>query len=93
MIALLTAPGGTCTVSGSTVTVGATTGTFQVVVPVTTSVAVASYINPRSGGICRVDPNNIVSESNESNNDCNTDTVVVSKADTSTSITSIPFLP
>ncbi|MDD5543529.1 MAG: hypothetical protein PHX83_10190 [Acidobacteriia bacterium] len=66
----------TCTANGSTVTVGTTTGKFDVVVPVT-SISVGSYTNPRAAGICRVDPNNSVVESNESNNDCASNSVTV----------------
>jgi len=65
----------TCTANGATVTLGATTGKFDVVIPVT-SVDGGTYSNPRAGGACSVDPNNNVNESNESNNTCTTNTVV-----------------
>ena len=64
----------TCTASGP-VTLGATTGKFDVVLPVT-SVDGGTYNNPRSAGSCSVDPNNNIGESNESNNTCATNTVV-----------------
>ena len=65
----------TCTASGGPVTLGATTGKFDVIIPVT-SVVSGTYNNPRDGGSCSVDPNNNVGESNESNNTCTTNTVV-----------------
>ena len=65
----------TCTASGGTVTFGATTGKFDVVIPVT-SVDGGTYNNPRTAGSCSVDSNNSIGESNESNNACTTNTVV-----------------
>jgi hypothetical protein len=66
----------TCTANGTTVTVGAGTGQFDVVIPVT-SINAGAFTNPRAAGICRADPNNSVVESNESNNDCNPNSVTV----------------
>jgi hypothetical protein len=57
------------------VTFGAVTGSFDVVFS-TTPNAAGVLNNPASGGICRVDPNNNVAESDETNNDC-VDTVNV----------------
>ena len=50
-------------------------GSFDVQVTTTPTVT-GSFVNPRSGGLCMVDPGNIISESNEGNNAA-TDTVVV----------------
>lgn len=62
----------TCLTTG-TVTIGAG-GSFDVSFTATPSAA-GSYANPRSGGGCSVDPNNVVSESNKNNNTC-ADTVI-----------------
>src|SRR5262249_11501159 len=69
----------TCTASGATVTVGATTGTFAVQFTATASAA-GTFANPRGGGSCGVDPNNVAPESNEGNNSCS-DTVVATAVD------------
>lgn len=66
----------TCIASGAVVSLGATNGSFQVVIPVT-AVLAGAYTNPRSGGLCKVDPNNVLVESNEANNNCAANTVVV----------------
>ena len=80
----------TCIANGGSVTIAATTGKFDVVVPVT-SIAGGTYTNPRGGGICQVDPNGNITESNESNNDCapnsvtaNTPTPTSTQTDTPT---------
>ncbi len=65
----------TCIANGAAVTLGATNGSFQVTMPVTPTTT-GTLTNPRLGGFCRVDPNNKVTESNESNND-GTDTVTI----------------
>jgi hypothetical protein len=69
----------TCAASGSTVTIGATTGRFDVsftATPTPTQAAAGAIANPRSAGICSVDPNSNVLESGEANNGCsNTVTV------------------
>jgi hypothetical protein len=57
----------TCGAAGADVTIGAATGCFDVVVPVTPNAA-GLLSNP--AGNCRVDPNNDVTESDEGNNDC-----------------------
>ena len=64
----------TCKAVGGRVTIGATTGRFDVVLSV----------RPRAGGVlknptgkCRVDPDGRVTEIDESNNNCPTDTVQV----------------
>jgi CARDB len=49
-------------------------GSFDVSFTATPSFT-GTYANPRAGGDCSVDPNNVVAESNESNNTC-ADTVV-----------------
>ena len=69
----------TCTASGGSVTIGATTGSFDVTFTATPS-AIGSFANPRGGGVCRVDPNTLISESNETNNDCS-NTVTVTAPD------------
>ena len=73
----------TCTAIGP-VTIGATTGKFDVVFTATAS-ATGTFANPRGGGMCRVDPGNFVTESNETNNDCS-DTVSVTQTTTTTVI-------
>lgn len=57
-----------CTASGATVTIGAG-GSFDVQFSATPS-AIGTFINPRTAGICQVDPNSMVTESNEDNNTC-----------------------
>jgi len=58
-----------CVASGGSVTLGATTGSFTVTV-LTIPTAPGTYANPRSGGVCGVDPNNMVGEANEADNAC-----------------------
>lgn len=80
----------TCSISGSFdlscianaggVTVGPS-GTFAITIPVTGASAPGSYVNPRAGGSCTVDPANVISEIAEGNNNC-TDTVNVFTAPT-----------
>ena len=65
----------TCTANGSNVILGATTGKFEVVFSVTPDTA-GSLVNPDGSGVCQVDPDDQISEDDESNNDC-TDTVTV----------------
>ncbi len=65
----------TCIASGGSVTLGATTGAFDVVFSVSPT-ATGALTNPASGGVCRADPDNVIAESSESNNDC-ADTVTV----------------
>ncbi|MBS1967968.1 MAG: Ig-like domain repeat protein [Chloroflexi bacterium SZAS-1] len=52
-----------------------------------TANALGSYAVPRTSGTCNVDPNNLVTESNEANNACS-NTVTVGKANTTTTIAS-----
>lgn len=59
----------TCTASGGAVTIGATTGTFDAEIT-TTVTAGGAHVNPRSGGICRVDPATNITEGDEADNDC-----------------------
>jgi CSLREA domain-containing protein len=66
----------TCDAVGADVTIGATTGSFDVVVPVTPNAA-GILNNPRSGGTCRVDPDDNVVETDEGNNDCPANSVNV----------------
>ena len=68
-----------CTASGGSVTIGAATGAFDVSFTATPTAA-GSFVNPRSGGTCAVDPANVVVESDETNNSC-ADTVTVGAAD------------
>lgn len=65
----------TCTASGGTVTLAATTGGFRVTTTATPS-AVGTFTNP-TGGDCEVDPDEHITESDETDNDCNSDAVVV----------------
>lgn len=48
---------------------------FEVIYEATPSAA-GTFVNPRAGGICRADPDGLIAESNEGNNDCS-DTVTV----------------
>ena len=64
----------TVTVSGGDVTLGASTGSFDVAFSVTPT-ALGDLVNPE-GGVCKVDPDSVVVEDDESNNTC-TDTVSV----------------
>ena len=66
-----------CSANSGTVTIGAG-GSFRVQFTATPSAA-ATYANPRSGGVCKVDPNSLVTETTEGNNDC-ANTVTVGKA-------------
>ncbi len=58
----------TCTANGFPVTVSPGTGTFDVSILVTPS-QTGEYTSPRASGICRVDPNHVIVESDETNND------------------------
>jgi hypothetical protein len=63
----------TCTASGAvTIPPG---GSFSITVAVATT-ASGPLVNPKSGGICRVDPGAVISEISVANNDC-ADTVTV----------------
>ncbi len=76
----------TCTANGGSVTFASNLGasSFDVVFSAAPQ-AVASFVNPRSGGIAQIDPNSVIPESNESNNTA-TNTVNVTKANTTTTI-------
>ena len=65
----------TCIADGDDVTIGAETGQFEVVIPVTPTQP-GTLDNPRDGGICAVDPDNHIPESDETNNTCS-DSVTV----------------
>ncbi len=67
-----------CIASASPVTIGGTTGRFDVVIPVT-AVSEGTYSNPRSAGVCHIDANSYA-ESDTSNNNCNADSVTVMPA-------------
>ncbi|HEY4423043.1 MAG TPA: tandem-95 repeat protein [Pyrinomonadaceae bacterium] len=80
----------TCVASGGSVTFASDIGTssFDVVFSATAQ-AVGSYQNPRTGGgIAQIDPNNLIAESNETNNSPAANTVTVGKANTTTTINS-----
>lgn len=74
----------TCTANAVAVTIGASSGSFTVTIPV--SGHAGSYTNPRNLGVCAVDPGNVVAESNESNNNCTPNTVTVNLASTTTTL-------
>ena len=75
----------TCRATGE-ITIAASGG-FEVVIPVTPS-ASGTLQNPRSGGVCRVDPDGVITESDDGNNDCNSDSVTVNPANTITTVAS-----
>src|SRR5688572_11520021 len=80
----------TCTANGGSVTFDSNVGasSFEVVFSATAQAA-GSFQNPRTGGgIAQIDPNNVVVESNETNNSAANNTVTVGKASTTTTITS-----
>ncbi len=64
-----------CTASG-VVTLTGVTGRLTVTLPATPG-ALGALTNPRSSGVCQADPNNQVAEADDTNNDCNADTVLV----------------
>jgi CSLREA domain-containing protein/uncharacterized repeat protein (TIGR01451 family) len=72
-----------CAAAGSlTIAAG---GSFTV--QLTASGLPGVYANPRSGGICRVNPDGVVAEVTVANNDC-TDSITIDRAETTTTITS-----
>ena len=73
-----------CRANGGEVTLAAG-GQFTVAIPVTTS-GIPILTNPRSGGACRVDPNNVIPELLENNNTCNSDTVAVGQTNLTVAI-------
>jgi len=81
-----------CSIASSTLTCTASGG--SVVIPAGASLSVAfsvtpsargTFANPRASGKCEIDPDNVVSESNEANNTCS-DTVVVTEPDLTASL-------
>ena len=72
--------GGTlsCAAAGGNVTIGPG-GTLQVAFTATAS-AVGTFANPRAGGICLVDPGNVVAEVSEANNACSDAVIVAAQA-------------
>jgi hypothetical protein len=69
----------TCTANGGPLTIPAGQS-FDISVQATPSTP-GTFTNPRSGGACSVDPSNKVLESDETNNACSADTVVISSPD------------
>ena len=67
----------TCTAKGANVTIGANTGSFDVVFSATPN-AGGDIANPTTGGVCKVDPDYLLLEIEETNNNCS-DTVTVPK--------------
>jgi LPXTG-site transpeptidase (sortase) family protein len=63
-----------CEAAGGDVIIGGTNGRFEVAFSVVPD-AVSTLTNP--SGVCRVDPENVVFEYDETNNQCNTDAVIV----------------
>ncbi|MBN1877261.1 MAG: DUF11 domain-containing protein [Anaerolineae bacterium] len=59
-----------CDANGGNVIVGATTGSFEVVIPVTAPTTTTVLHNPEAAGICQVDPADNIIENSETNNDC-----------------------
>ena len=68
----------TCTVSGA-ISLNAGNGEVTIEIPVTPTITSGTLTNPDSGS-CEVDPDDEVVESNESNNDCNSDSEIVAPA-------------
>jgi LPXTG-site transpeptidase (sortase) family protein len=59
-----------CIVTGAgPLTIGATSGRLDVEIKATPQTE-GQFSNPRSSGICRVDPDGLITESDEGNNDC-----------------------
>src|SRR5205085_190461 len=80
----------TCVANGGSVTFASNLGasSFDVVFSATAQAA-GSYQNPRTGGgVAKIDSNNVLAESNETNNTPTNNTVTVGKANTTTTITS-----
>lgn len=75
----------TCDGGGAAFTI-AEGGSFTVTIPTTPIISDGILTNP-TGGPCSVDADNNITETNESNNDCNIDAVNVSTADLTVSKT------
>ena len=69
----------TVSATGGAVTMGALTGSFDITFTATPSSG-GSFVNPRSAGICTIDPANVIAEDNEGNNSAS-DTLSVSAAE------------
>ena len=70
-----------CTAGGGGFTMPAN-ATFTVSIPVSANPAnPVTLANPRTGSICRIDSSSIVSETNETNNDCSDSVVVITNSD------------
>ena len=65
-----------CTASGGGVIIGAYTGSFEVIFSVVPR-SEGTLENPRSGGICKADPDDVAGEDDELNNNCNSNSVTV----------------
>ncbi|MBN2356208.1 sortase [candidate division KSB1 bacterium] len=63
-----------CEAAGGDVIIGGTNGRFEVAFSAVPD-AVSTLTNP--SGVCRVDPGNVVFEYDETNNQCNTDAIIV----------------
>lgn len=61
----------TCSANGGPVSIGAGTGLFTVVFDVTPDFGGVALHNPFGDGMCMIDPDNIIIESDETNNSCN----------------------
>jgi hypothetical protein len=56
---------------------------FTVSIPVQNANA-GTYVNPAASGVCAADPDNLVDESDETNNACSADSVTVGAPDLQT---------
>ncbi|MEM7048795.1 MAG: hypothetical protein AAF604_04010 [Acidobacteriota bacterium] len=65
----------TCIASAGNVNLAAATGGFTVSVRVDATVT-GTFDNPRSGGVCAIDPDGAITEGNETNNSCSDSMVV-----------------
>jgi len=69
----------TCTATGVGVTIGNTNGEFKISFEAT-PVGGGNLVNPVSGGVCKVDPDDNMPEEDENNNECS-DSVTVPASD------------
>ena len=79
----------TCTAALGAVTIGAATGSFDVQFTATPT-APGTFANPRTAGVCTVDPNNNISELIENNNACSDSVAVTFLADVTITKTDSP---
>jgi len=84
----------TCSVTGGPLVV-AVGGSFDVTITATPN-QMGTYYNPRPGGVCLVDPNNVVTETNsggtaEQNNGCSNSVTFIDSFDLTVGITSNPL--